>query len=235
MNYSREICKVTDNQIVFPITDTENIGDSLSSINYNFNALDVYTCNFEYSASNLWNDMYNLVSTNSADWIDTINIVNSNSACWQDTYNTVKNLSAIWLKPISLIYPYPFSVEGSAENIINDVTAWVNASLPVNTETCVNFIVGQELFIFTPQYSQINKIFSQEKNLGIKTVQVSYSVNCIGAGNRGGVKNVNVDCGNQRLDISVTDKFISIITGLKFVVDSTGSYWIYDSALYNND
>lgn len=232
MTYSKEICKVTDNQIVFPILDAENIGDSLSSINFNFNALDVYTCNFEFSASNYWDSVYNNINSNSATWIDSINTFKSNSGCWQETYTVVKNLSSIWLKPISLIYPYPFSVEGSEEDIINEVTAWLNESLPVTSEVCINFITGQELFIYTPQYSQINKIFSQEKNLGIKTVQVAYSVNCIGAGNQGGIKNVNVDCGNQRLDISISDQFVSIFTGLKFVVNDAGTAWVYDSALY---
>ncbi len=233
MAYSKEICKVSDNQIVFPITDVENIGDSLSSINYNFNLLDIHTCNYEFSAASYYNNVYNMFNANSAEWVDSMTTFRLNSGCWQETYNVVSNLSAVWLKPISLIYPYPFSVEGTEENIINDITVWVNDALPVASEICLNFIVGQELFIFTPQYSQINKIFSQEKNLGIKSVQVGYTVNCIGFGNRGGVKTVNVDCGNQRLDIAISDQFISIFTALKFVVNPAGTAWIYDSALYN--
>lgn len=233
MNYAKELCKVSDNQIVFPIGLNENIGDSLSTITYNLNVLDIYTCNFEYSANNYYNNVYTLFNTNSASWVDSFTTFKTNSACWHETYNTVKNLSAFWLKPISLIYPFPFSVEGSEANIITEITAWVNASLPVASEICVNFIVGQELFIFTPQYSQINKLFSQNKTTGIKTVQVSYTVDCIGYGTRGGVKTVAVDCGTQRLDIAISDQFISIFTGLKFIVNPQGTAWIYDSSLYN--
>ena len=232
MNYPKEICKVSDNQIVYPINDIENIGDSLSSINYNFNALDVYTCNFEFSANNIWNSIYSVFNTNSAHWVDSINTFESNSACWQETYTTVKNLSSIWLKPISLIYPYPFSIEGSEEQIINEITVWINESLPVTSEVCVNFIVGQELFVFTPQYSQINKIFSQEKTTGVKTVQVAFNTNVIGRSYTA-IKNVNVDCGSQRLDISISDQFISSFTALKFIVNPVGNAWIYDSALYD--
>ena len=128
MNYSKEICKVTDNQIVFPIKDYENIGDSLSSINYNFNELDVYTCNFEYSANNIWNQMYNSITSNSASWTENLITVTTNSAAWSETYTSVSQLSSIWLKPISLVYPYPFSDDA---NIISDILTWVNDNFPV--------------------------------------------------------------------------------------------------------
>jgi hypothetical protein len=158
--------------------------------------------------------------------------VQTNSSCWQETYNTVKTLSAYWLKPVSLIYPYPFNIDGSEEDIINVVSVWINETIPVATTSCRNFVVGQQLFVFTPQYSQVNKIFSQEANLGTKTIEVEYTVNCIGRGTRGGVKTVNVDLGNQRIDISAADQFISNFAGLKFVVNPQGTSWIYDSALY---
>ena len=233
MEYAKEIKKVSDHQLVFPVDDLSNIGNSLSALNFNFSALDIYTCNFEYSASNFYDKVYSLFNSNSAHWVDSMTTFRTHSACWEETYDTVRSLSAIWLKPISLIYPFPFNVDGSSVSIQNEVQVWVNANLPVTSALCANFIAGQELFIFTPQYSNINKIFSKEQNLGIKTVQVSYTVNCIGAGNRGGVKNVNVDCGNQRLDLAITDRFISIVTGLKFVVNPEGTAWVFDSPLYD--
>jgi hypothetical protein len=232
MSYTKEICKVTDNQIVFPILDTENIGDSLSSINYNFRVLDIYTCNFEFSANNIWNPLFSTFANNSATWQSIVNIVQTKSSCWQETYNTVKALSSVWLKPISLIYPYPFNIDGSEEYIINVVTAWVNQTLPVASSTCTNFIYGQELFIFTPQYSQVNKIFSQEEDLGTRTVQVEYVANCIGFGTRRGVQTVNVNIGTQKIDLSVADQYVSNFVGLKFIINPQGTAWIYDSALY---
>lgn len=233
MEYDREICKVSDNQIVFPIGDYESIGDSLSSINYNFNALDVYTCNFEFSASNLWNTVYTMFNTNSASWVSVMNTVKSNSACWDNTFVTVKSLSAVWMKPISLVFPYVFSSEGDSNSIISEVTRWVNEALPIVSGACYNFIVGQELFIFTPQYKQINRILSQTKTTGVKTVKVKYAVNCIGAGTKSGYKNASIDCGSQRLDIAVPDQFVDSFVGLKFVVEATSSRWVYDSTLYN--
>jgi hypothetical protein len=233
MEYAKEICKVTDNQIVYPIKDYENIGDSLSSINYNFNVLDIYTCNFEFSAANFWNSMYSVFNSSSASWINAINSVRSNSSCWTETYTTVKSLSNIWLKPISLIFPYPFDEEGSEEDIIIQVTSWVNEAFPVVAGSCYNFIVGQELFIFTPQYKSINQILSQSKSSGVRSVRVKFTCNCIGAGTSTGTKTATVDCGTQRLDVAVPDKFVNIFSGLKFIIDPTSSRWVYDSALYN--
>lgn len=177
--------------------------------------------------------LYMSFAQNSATWQSVINTVQTNSSCWQETYNTVRSLSAYWLKPISLIYPYPFNIDGSEDFIINVVTAWVNETLPVASTNCTNFIIGQELFIFTPQYSQVNKVFSKEEDLGTKTIQVEYTANCIGLGTRGGVKTVNVNIGTQRIDLSVADQFISQFAGLKFVVNPQGTAWIYDSALYD--
>lgn len=233
MEYTKQICKVTDNQIVYPILETENIGNAVSSINYNFNALDVYTCNFEFSASNLWNNIYNLFTSASAEWISAMNTVNANSDCWTDSYNTVKSLSSVWLKPISLIFPYPFESNGETSQIISTVTAWVNEALPIAAGSCYNFIVGQELFIFTPEYKQINQILTQSKISGAKSVNVSVAVNCIGAGTRYVNQVATVDCGTQNLEIQIPDKFVDKFVGLKFVVNGANSTWIYDSSLYS--
>jgi hypothetical protein len=235
MDYPRQICKVTDNQIVFPIKDYESIGDSLSSINYNFNALDIYTCNFEYSAANLWNSIYNQFSENSANWVSTMNLVKTNSGCWTDTYNSVRTLSSNWLKPISLIYPYTadFNIDGATNDIIGVVSNWINETLPVFSGTCFNFIVGQELYIFTPLYTEFNRVLSQTKVTGKKTLKMRYTYSCIGGGKKTGFTKGSVDCGAQTLDVQIPDRYVSEFVGLKFIVDDTVSRWVYDSSLYN--
>ena len=235
MDYPRQICKITNNQIVFPIKDYESVGDSLSSINYNFNALDIYTCNFEYSASSLWNSIYNQFSENSANWVSTMNLVKTNSGCWTDTYNSVRTLSSVWLKPISLIYPYAaqFNINGSTNDLISVVTNWINETLPVFSGTCFNFIVGQELYIFTPLYSEMNRVLSQSKITGKKSVKVRYSCSCIGKGTQVGFVNGTVDCGAQTLDAQLPDRYVSEFVGLKYIVDDTVSRWVYSSSLYN--
>jgi hypothetical protein len=232
-SYIKEICKVTDNQLVFPIKDYENIGDSLSSINYNFNVLDVYTCNFEFSANNKWNTAYTLVNQNSAGWIDTINTVKSNSSCWTDTYTTVNRLSSLWMKPISMIYPYPFEETGENSSIISEITSWLNTTLPVLNEKCSNFIVGQELYVFTPLYSEINRILTQTKTIGVKTVKVKFFWTCIGKGVKVAYPTGSVDCGSSTLEVAVPDKYVNQFKGLKYIVDPETLTWQFDSALFD--
>jgi hypothetical protein len=233
MQYNKEICKVTDNQLVYPIKDYENIGDSLSSINYNFRVLDIYTCNFEFSAANVWNDIYTIFQNNSSNWVNITNVVKNNSGCWTNTYNTVKSLSSVWLKPISLIYPFPFDITGDEASIINDVSEWINDTLPVYTGNCYNFVEGQELYLFTPMYSEINKVYSEIQSVGQRTVGINYYCACIGSGAYIGTNYGTVDCGNARFDVSIPDKVIKEFSGMKFVVDSTISRWVYESSLYN--
>jgi hypothetical protein len=233
MSYPKELLKVTDNQLVFPIKDYENIGDSLSSINYNFNVLDIYTGNFEFSANNKWNAAYNLIHSNSAQWVDTISTIKSNSACWNDTYTTVSTLSSIWLKPISLIYPYPFEEIGEDGSIISDITVWLNNTLPVMNEKCANFIVGQELYVFTPLYTEINRVLTQTKVVGVKTVKVKFVISCIGKGRRTYYPKGSIDCGSSSLEVAVPDKYINKFKGLKFVIDPETSTWLFDSALFD--
>lgn len=234
MQYDRELCKVSDNQIVYPINDTENIGDSLSSVNYNFRTLDIYTCNFEFSAINYWNNVYSIFYDNSASWNSALNTVKTNSACWNETYTTVRDLSAYWIKPISLIYPYPFDVNGGdGRSLITEITEWVNSTLPVFSGSCFNFVQGQELYVFSPMYNEINRILSQEKVTGVKYVQVLCYCACIGKGAYSYNTTGEIDCGSQRLDIQIPDRFVQEFSGLKFRVDQTSNRWVYDSALYN--
>ena len=231
MNYSKEICKVTDNQIVFPIKDYENIGDSLSSINYNFNALDVYTCNFEYSANNIWNQMYNTFSNNSATWNSYINTVTTTSAAWNDTYTVVSQLSSIWLKPISLIYPYPFA---DNTNIAGDISVWLNDNFPVVSNLCSNFVIGQELYIFTPLYNETERIFSKSLTVGKKQVVATVINCCIGHGCVPyKFAPQMVDCKGFRFTTTLPDMFISTIEALKFIIDPDTLTWRCESTLYN--
>lgn len=233
MQYNKEICKITDNQLVYPVMDYENIGDSLSSINYNFRVLDIYTCNFEYSATNIWNNIYTQFQNNSSGWVNASNVVKSNSSCWTNTYNTVRSLSSSWLKPISLIYPFPFDLEGSETSVISDVSEWVNSTLPVYNGNCYNFVEGQELYIFTPMYSQINRVYSETQTIGEKTVQVYCYCGCIGRGSYSYPAVGTVDCGNTRFDVNIPDRVLQEFSGIKFVVDSSISKWVYQSSLYN--
>jgi len=234
MNYlNNQLCKVDDTcQHVIPIAYGESIGNSLSSITYNFRNLDIQTCNLEYSATNLWNAAYNTFANLSANWVQSQQTVATLSSCWQDTYTTVSQSSAFWLKPITIIYPFPFDADNT-DQITANVTAWLNENFPIRNGLCFNFIVGQELYIFTPEYQEINRYLTKTVNQGIKTVGVNCFCSCIKRGTYSYVNYGNVDCGSITASIDVPDKYIDRLVGYKYIIDPINLIWQQDTLLFN--
>ena len=220
-------CKTENCDLVFPIIDTESIGNSLSSINLNFNALDYELCSIENRDDTTWNPAFTIFSENSAAWVNAFNIVKTNSACWIDTTSTVFETSGFWLKPISIVYPYPFPTSTD----IAVVRAWVEDNFPILVGTCYNYIVGQELYVYCPEYTSINRQSAASKTggTGNKTVRFTYKCKCIGKTTTG-VATQTVNCGTVALDlkVNVPDSFINKFVGIKFTV--TDSY-IWDSGV----
>jgi hypothetical protein len=234
MNYlNNQLCKMDETcQHVIPIAYGESIGNSLSSIVYNFRSLDIQTCNLEFSARTLWNSAYNTFSQLSANWAGAEQTVATLSSCWQDTYTTVSQSSAFWLKPITIVYPFPFEADNT-EQMSSNIAAWVNENFPVRNGVCFNFIVGQELYIFTPQYSEINRFLSKTVNQGIKTVGVTCYCSCIKRGTYSYVNYGNVDCGSITATIDVPDKYLNRFAGFKYVIDPISLIWQQESILFN--
>jgi len=212
-----DLCKNQNCDYVYPILDTECIGNSLTSINYNFLALDMELCSIENRVTETWGPAYTIFSQNSAAWLGALSVTQANSACWNDTKNTINEMSAFWLKPISIVYPYPFPSSTS----INTILEWVQETFPIQGGTCFNYIVGQELYVFSPEYSTINRTAAQAAGVGKKTAYFSYNCDCIGRGSYNGTAYTQVDCGTFSLNVSVPDTFINKFVGIKFVVDST--------------
>lgn len=209
-------CKTDSCDYVFPILETESLGNSLSSINLNFRQLDIEMCNVENLISTLFNPTLITYSSLSSNLNDTISIVNTNSACWQDTTSVVQQMSSFWLKPITLIYPYPFTQNTD----ITVIQSWLNENFPVKNGDCLNFIVGQQLYIHSPEYLSIGRVVSNSQSAGTKAVQFTYTCDCIGRGSYNGVATSFVDCGGVTINLTVPDTFINNFVGLEFTVQS---------------
>lgn len=215
---SIEICKTDPNcSFVYPVLGGENIGDSLSSINYNFRQIDIQLCNQETDVLTDWQPTFNVFAENSASWISAMTIFETNSACWLDSATTVQEMSGFWLKPITMVYPYPFT--GNTD--IATIRAWLVENFPIQGGGCFNYIVGQQFYIFSPEYYSINRIVSDSKGIGKQTVSFSYTCTCIGKPTIRRTVQKDVDCGTYSLELSVPDQFINKFVGLKFEVNSS--------------
>lgn len=211
----KEICKPDAScSFVYPILEGENMGDSLSSINYNFRQLDIQMCNYESDILNKWGPTYTYFVENSANIISALSTFESNSACWADATTVVNELSSSFLKPITLVYPYPFT--GNTD--IATIRAWLNENFPVTGGGCLNYVVGQQLYIFSPEYYSINRNVTDSKGVGKQTVEFTYTCSCIGKPTIKKTITKDVDCGTLSVDLNIPDQFINHFLGVKFEV-----------------
>jgi len=210
------VCKQSNCDFVYPVLKSEALGNSLSSINFNFLNVDNELCRLEDNFTNYYDPAFTVFSESSARWIDSINTVVSNSACWESTCSVVAEMSGFWLNPISIIYPYPFPTNTD----IALITAWLNDNFPVKSGNCYNFIVGQVLYVNSPEYATTNRVVTNTGGAGKKVVTFTYYCNCIGRGSYAGVAYQNVDCGTVVIKSVIPDTYVNKFVGVKFVVDS---------------
>lgn len=213
------ICANQNCEYTYPILDTECAGNSLSSINYNFQSLDTAMCSFENRVTANWNPAFTVFSENSALWLNAITVMSENSGCWNLATDTVSELSAFWLKPITIIYPYPFPEAGSTS--INTIGLWLNENFPVRNGNCYNFIVGQELYVMSPEYGSVNRVVSDTKGSGQQVVTFTYTCDCIGRGSFTNVASKVINCGLFTFTASIPDTYVNKFVGLKYTVDAT--------------
>lgn len=133
---------------ILPIRWEEDPVESLSTINLNFENLDTEICNLSFSAENFWNPLYTEFQENSAKWESIFTTVSTYSSCWQSTYTTVLEFSGGWLSPITIMYPIPV---GNID--INFLTNWVRTSFPVRRGGCLNYLNGQELYLYALEFA----------------------------------------------------------------------------------
>ena len=211
-----ELCKDSNCNFVYPILQGDSIGNSLSTINLNFRQLDINLCNIEEEITNSFDVALNAFASLSGKWNSATTTLATNSACWNDTYTTVNQMSGFWLTPITLVYPYPFS----SSTDIEIIRLWLNDNFSAKNGNCFNYIVGQQLYIFSPEYYFINRTASSNTSVGIKTVKWTATTSCISRKItiNGSSK---VDCGSVNSALVVEDQFINKFVGVRYTLDNT--------------
>ena len=137
------------------IPESQCMGDSLSSINFNLSAIETSLCNISFSGI-IWDGLYDTVNTLSGGWQSMYDTVNSLSGSWQSAYLTVSQLSSFWIDPITIVYP---SVSAISTTDIPTVTSFVDANFPAGA-----YLDGQEFYVYTFEYEtqslQLQKQYS---------------------------------------------------------------------------
>lgn len=139
---------------ILPLRWNECPMATLSTIGFNFSALDAEVCNLGFSATNIWNPLYTEFVENSANWDSVYLTVQENSAKWQSSYMTVRTLSAGWMSPITIMYPYPVATSYFSSSTI---TSWAAANFPVFNGSCRNYLEGQIMRVFSLDYYTVSQ------------------------------------------------------------------------------
>jgi len=104
------------------IPSYQYLGNSLLSINDQFQQLNISTCNLLYSSSN-WSSLSETLNNISDRLNETFSVVSEISGRWKSSSDIVANLSKYWLQPIMVVYPTSFNVAVDVET----VATWINA------------------------------------------------------------------------------------------------------------
>lgn len=142
-----------------PILSSNNIGDSLNTLNDNYLNLDLWTQSVEASAKYLWRPVLDLFISKQEQWLNASTIFQTNSSKWESLKSTVEYASAKWLQPLSLVYPEPFPNTTNNNTVLQILSSWVNTYFPPYNSVAdkVNYVEGQTVIIFDLFQSTQNK------------------------------------------------------------------------------
>lgn len=147
------LCKINSAcQITVPLLSTWCAEGSIDTLNFNFSAMDVATCNLLSSAVDYYDPFTTLVQDNSARLIGAVDWIDRYGDDVEATATTVQMLSSQWLTPISIIYK---DILDSHDEVT--VRAWVNANFPQYTNNCINYINGQKMLVYSLKYAHIDR------------------------------------------------------------------------------
>lgn len=135
------------------ISQDDFIGNSLSSVNLNYNVLEYWTNNISFSSNNLYKPLLNFYNFYGDFWKDTINYANSiNATSRLSSFQTnVETNSAKWIKPLTFFYPFINQYSANSLNSnLNQAVSWFKLQYPVlsNTNTKPNFAENTRAFLY---------------------------------------------------------------------------------------
>ena len=129
------IYKISINMDIKPLNTFTNVGDTLSSINFNFTCLDIKLCNLQHASIK-----YNEVSEGT-DWFSSFTETLAMSSNWESVKKHVHSASAYWDQRVcTIFYPNVFP-EGRAS--LNTIYNWLRSNFPAS-----NYRDGQIFIIY---------------------------------------------------------------------------------------
>lgn len=140
------------------IEPTETIGDSLSTVNQNYNTLSKWIADIQTLYDTTFLPLYDFYIKYANRMDETLTTIQSVSSEWRSFQTTVQVNSAKWLQPFSIWYPNllpaPFT-----DASLTTVKSWLDLTFPVkNPNGSVNYVDGQEFLVSCHTYRIEQKI-----------------------------------------------------------------------------
>lgn len=146
------------NNTLFKLISSESIGNTLSSLNSNYETMDVILTNIQTSAINLWLPMMKIYESKKNDWKTAAKEIKNKFPEWEYASTTFEENSAKWLTPIISWYPcileYKLTQQNPSE-VQEKKISWLNTQFPIlNKSGSPNYVETQKIIVYSLNYSQ---------------------------------------------------------------------------------
>ena len=143
------------NNIIY-IQSTSSIGDSLSSINLNYETLDLLTKEISQRANDYLTPVVNYYKDFKKTLKEITTISQTYSSILFNACTIVETNSAGWLKPITIFFPSIFNIDISKNDIVNSLQTWASNYFPEITlkdgMSINNYVENQKLIVYAHRW-----------------------------------------------------------------------------------
>jgi hypothetical protein len=168
-----------------PVLLSDSIGDSRSTMNANYSAIDAWTTNIQLSAQNYWIPLmnyYNSVKSNLQNNINNGNLFKSN---WDSMTTTVKTNSSRWIEPLILFYPEKIKLKDlNGDQITNnkfqEINLWLSQKFSIIDEhSNTLYVDNQKAYVYLIKEKNQNAIHSVKRLLQSASCYTTNQTQCV--------------------------------------------------------
>jgi hypothetical protein len=142
---------------MIPLKFPDSIGDSLSAITFDYNAVDSRTYYLNLSSSNLFQPLKAFIDDKFLDFTSLISITMHNSSKWVDLRTDISTNSAAWVKPVVYIYPTLLKDPVNLTTFYQ-VTASFVQRYPMFLGENPEYVENQKAYVYYYSYDIVNYV-----------------------------------------------------------------------------
>ena len=129
------------------IKPTETIGDSLSTVNHNYNTLSQWVIDIQGISDAKFVPLYDFYIKYSNRMDRILSTIQTVSSEWRSFQTTVQTNSAKWLQPMTIWYPNLIATPFT-DSSLRVVQSWLGTTFPIrNLDNSVNYVEGQQFIV----------------------------------------------------------------------------------------